>query len=254
MRNISYLSILFCLFIINVNGQEEQFTVKGNIKSIRDSIRVSLSCTDGKIIIIYADSLGNYSITRSIDTNSTFGINDGKLYCALFFLFPDYKRCGYCPHTLREETTLSEQSRRLSVSLDSINKEIVVNATLTEEMISEHLSTSVFFNKNSVLFSNYFSSDTLLDCTADYLLNCCECFMEIIGYADNKEDNQNQLAEQRAEKVYNLLIKRGVNPKYMEHKRCTNNNTVSGTNNELKSSDKQSVNNHRVDFVIRKNK
>jgi hypothetical protein len=216
----AYFIVLLSLVFLPALAQDENFTLTGHVsyKSTKDSVRVRLSCTDGRNKTTYTDSLGNYSITRGVNKDLQFGIKNGILNCAVLFEPPDYKRCGHCPFTQREQTIESDQSRRLTIKVDSIVKEMVVNATITEKMLDEHLPHSVTFNKNSTMFSSYFSADTLLDCVADYLLNCNDCSMEIAGYTDNKEENKQQLSEQRAEKVYNLLLKRGVSAGILEYK------------------------------------
>lgn len=252
MHRKAYLSIQFCLLLFCANAQEEQFTVSGHVtySNSKDSIRVRLSCTDGNNKVTYTDSLGNYSLTRNINKNLTSGITNGILNCAVLFEPPDYIRCGHCPYNYRELSIESEQPRRISIKLDSIISGVIINATLTEKMHKEQLPASITFNKNSALFSNYFLVDTLLDCVADYLLNCDACFMQIAGFANDNEVNKQQLSEQRAEKVYHLLLKRGVNSDYIEYKAYSDDNVIVGTTDELIVSDRKDKN--RVDFVLKR--
>ncbi|MFY9309444.1 MAG: OmpA family protein [Bacteroidia bacterium] len=242
----AYFIVLLSLVFLPALAQDENFTLTGHVsyKNRNDSVRVRLSCTDGRNKTVYTDSLGNYSITRGVNKDLQFGIKNGILNCAVLFEPPEYKRCGHCPFTQREQTIDSDQSRRLTIKVDSIAKEMVVNATITEKMTEEYLPVSIDFKKRSALFSNYFAADTLLDCVADYLLNCNGCSMEIAGYADNKENNTQQLAEQRAEKVYSMLLKRGVNAGILQYKSYTESVASKGqTDNKTK---------YRVDFLLKK--
>lgn len=253
MKVKSSLSMFICLLAINVSGQNEQFTVKGNVnyKNSKGPIRVILSCVDRNNATTYTDSLGNYSLSRNIYRNlQQLGINNGRLECALRFELPDYKQCGHCPYIQREQTTVSDKSRRISIPLDSLVSEVIINVTITEEMIDEHLPSSIFFNKNSTFFTNYFSSDTLLDCVADYLLNCKGCFMEIAAYADDDEDDKNQLSEQRAEKIYNLLVKRGVNPELIKYKGYADTKELNSNRKEINSDNKR-TDRYRADFFMK---
>lgn len=237
--------VFFYLLLFNAVGQERTFIISGHVSGIvyndpGDKVFVRLLSSNGSSASTFTDSLGNYSFSKIINKKSELDLR---------FSPPQNKRhAGLCPYAFLKYNIDSDQPLVFFIDPDSSTADIVRNISMKEDVIDNNVSFSIFFNVNSSSFTKFFAVDTILDCIVSNLTSYPEQVVEIAGYADSKEKNKQQLSEQRAEKVYHLLLKKGVDSRRILFKGYSDSISVN-SGSEHKDN---KINNCKVDFLFKK--
>jgi hypothetical protein len=208
----------FCLSLLltlcfQLNAQNKEITISGQVlgskyKKTIPYAPVRLICSDSSILQTYTDSAGNYSLKKSIHKSTV----------AILEVYPPEKKLyGLCPFSFKNALLYFPEKIKLFLSIDSLHNDLIKNIDLTEGNIDYDLPHVVYFKTNSLDFSveqeNYYATDTAMDCVVDYMRTHPKYFLTVMGYADKNEKNKQELSEQRAKLIYELLIKEGLENK-----------------------------------------
>jgi hypothetical protein len=208
----------FCLSLVlalcfQLNAQNKEITISGHVTGSKYKKAISyamirLICTDSSILKTYTDSLGNYSLKKIIHGNTV---------AILEIHTPEKKLFGLCPCSFKTNVFYFPEKLKLLLSMDSVQSSIIQNVELAEGDVDYEPPHTIFFKTNSLDFSpqqeSYSTIDTTIDCVLDFMFVYKKTFLTIVGYTDKNEINKQQLSEQRAKLIYDLLIKKGLETK-----------------------------------------
>jgi hypothetical protein len=209
----SFCLSLVVMFCFQLNAQNKEIIVSGHVtgskyKKVIPNALIRLICTDSSISKTYTDSAGSYSFKKSINRNTV----------AILEIHPPEKKLpGLCPYSFKNKVFYFPEKLKLLLSVDSAQNTITQNVELAEGDVDYEPPQTIFFKTNSLDFlpqqENYSTIDTTMDCVMDFMLTYKKIFLTVVGYSDKNENNKQQLSEQRAKLIYDLLIKKGVETK-----------------------------------------
>lgn len=245
MKKIILVFSLIYSFAYTALGQQKEFIISGHVSGITyndptDKVFVRLLSGNNSSVSIFTDSLGNYSFTKIITEKTEIDLR---------FSPPQNKRyVSKCPFAFIKYDINFEKPLKFILDPDSTATNIIRNISMTEGPMHNNVGFSIFFNVNSSSFTKFFAVDTILDCIVSNLTSYPDQVVEIAGYADSKEKNKQQLSEQRAEKVYNLLLKKGIDSRRILFKGYSDSIPVNTTT----AHGDNKINNCKVDFIFKK--
>ena len=238
---------MICVLHFQLNAQNREIIISGNLtgnkykKPISNAL-VKLVCSDTTTLQTYSDSLGKYSFKKTINKKTE----------AVIAIYPTaLKPYGNCPFSYKNHVMTFTEKVKLTIYPDTLNNPIIKDIFVSEGDIDYNFPGFVYFKKNGDEFSSnekeYFYADTTLDCIVDLLQTYPKYNLTISGYSNKNEKNKQQLSEQRAKKVYDLLVKKGIELKRLSYKGCG----ATATSIEPDEPEKTIVNNNsKVQFQI----
>ena len=222
LKQILFLALLF--LTLHVYAQKKELKVTGKVydcdsKKPIERATIKLFCQNGDTASTKSDAAGNYFFdSKILKPNFSY---------VLLIIAPAVKQIlyGKCPFSYNRNNQYMDISEKQIFKTDTIKtiKEYDFCLTLYAPEIR---IPEIYFKKNSLEYEtqnlNYVNydmrGDTALDCLIDLMMNYSEYTAEISGYADSLETNSKNLSEQRAKKVYDLMILKGIEQERITYK------------------------------------
>jgi outer membrane protein OmpA-like peptidoglycan-associated protein len=224
MKAFYVIACFICSLSIHLNAQNHKVAVNGTLTGSKNrkplpNAKLQLVCSDSTILHTYSDSSGNYLFTKTLNKNIE----------AVIVVSPNSQvPYGLCPYSFKNKTITFPQRIKLTLYPDSAT--ITKNITVTEGYVHYNFPKHFYFKKNSIEFSlalkDYYTADTALDCVIDFMQANPHTNIYVAGYSDSKEKNKQQLSEQRAQVIYDLLIKKGIDANRLSYQGFGDSNTT----------------------------
>lgn len=225
MKHKLFFTLLSTLFISFSFGQKK-YELSGvitdcNTKAPIEGVVIKLLGSDNTSIETKSNASGYYKFENCFILNTNYIVttlvnnNAGA---------SEEIKYGLCPYGYRENNGYLNTSEKVKFTItDSTKENICANFCLQKILVCEINFPTICFQKNTTNFlipncDKIQLADTALDCFVSFLIANKTFRMGIDGHADSKEKNREALSLERAKKVYELLIQKGIDKRRLYYK------------------------------------
>jgi hypothetical protein len=265
VKNIKKKALIFLLLISPLGPLLAQpaYKLSGHITDCKtktgiENATIRLVGNNKSDHTVISDNKGFYFFQDSLLTPET----DFVLMCDAPTNGPKTRTFGKCPYSpCYTEVAYFNSHNKIKFSTDkSIDKRLIHDFCLVEARGCGWSIPDIYFSENSSEFSTNrienpygtsYAADTAIDCIVG-LMKCNPRYtFEIRGHADNKETNARALSEQRVQKIYSILIEKGIDKDRLHTKSYGSERSVEQMNEYGQSIGKhKGPLNQRVDLTI----